>query len=101
MGLAGRKVGDLAGLVVVWRYDLDRFDGEGLGSVLGKHGDQDVVYYLGFRFVGGCYVYKDVAGFEADLGVVGIDYWGHGADRSVCVENDRVDGGVSNYVEIS
>ena len=58
---------------------LDGFDREGLRGVLGEHGNKDIIYNLGFCFIGGCYVDEDVAGFEADLGVVGINYWGHGA----------------------
>ena len=98
MGFPGGEVGDLAGLVIVWRFDLDRFDCEGLRGVLGKHGDENVVYYLGFCFVGGCYVDEDVASFQADFGVVGIDYWRHGAYCPVRIEDDWVDWGVFNYV---
>ncbi len=98
MGLARSEVGDLAGFVVVWRFDLDGFDREGLRGVLGEHGDKDVVHYLGFCFVGGCDVDEDIAGFEADFGMVGVDYGGHGADCAVCVEDDWVDGRVSDYV---
>lgn len=98
MGLAGGEIRDLAGLVVVWGADLDRFDCEGLRGILGEHGDDDIVYYLGFCFVGCCYVDEDVAGFEAYFGVVRIDYWRHGANCSVCVEDDWVDGGVFDYV---
>lgn len=100
MGLAGGEVRDLAGLVIVWGIDLDGLDREWLRRVLGEHGDNDIVYYLGFCFVRGCYIDEDVAGFEADFGVVGIDYWRHGADCSVCVEDDWVDGGVFDYVQI-
>ena len=86
--------------MVMWGFYLDGFDCEGFRGVLREHGDEDIVYYLGFRFVGGRYVDKDVAGFEADLGMVGIDYWGHGADGPVRVENDWINWGVSDYVEI-
>ena len=86
--------------MVVWRFDLDWLDCEGLRSVLREHGDNDVVYYLSFRFVGGCYVDEDVACFEANFGVVGVDYWGHGADCSICVEDDGVDGRFPDDVEI-
>ena len=75
--MAGGEVGGDAGLGVVWRADLDGLDGEGFGGVLREHGDEDVVYNLGFGFVGCGYVDEDVAGFEADLGVVGIYDWGH------------------------
>ena len=98
MRFAWSQVGDLAGLVVVRGNDLDRFDCERLRGVLGEHCDEDVVYNLGFRFVCGGYVDEDVAGSEADFGVVGIDDWRHRADCSVCVENNGVDGGVFNYV---
>ena len=87
--------------MVVWGFNLDGFDREGLRGILGEHGDEDVVDYLGFRFVCGCYVDEDVAGFEADFGVVGVDYRGHGTDSSVCVEDDGVDWRVSDYVEIA
>lgn len=63
--------------MVVCGFDLDRLDGEGFGGVLGEHGDEDVVYDFGFCFIGCCYVYEDIFGFEADLGVVGVYYWGH------------------------
>ena len=56
---------------------MDGLDGEGLGGVLGEHGDEYIVHNFGFGFVGCGYVDEDVAGFEADLGVVGIDDWGH------------------------
>ena len=98
MGLAGGEVGDLAGLVIVWRFNLDGFNCEGLRGVLGEHRDDDVVYYLGFCFVRGCYVDEDIAGFKADFGVVGIDYWRHRADCSVCIEDDGVDWGIFDYV---
>lgn len=84
--------------MVVWGSNLDGFDREGLRGVLGEHGNDDVVHYLGFRLVGGCYVDEDVARFEADFGVVGIDYWRHGADCSVCVKDDWVNRGVFDYV---
>ncbi len=98
MGLAGSEVGDLAGLVVVRGFDLDGLDREGLRGVLGEHCDDDIVYYLGFCFVGGCYVDEDVVGLEADFRVVGVDNWGHGADCSVRVEDHWVDRGVFYYV---
>ena len=98
MGLAGSEIRDLARLVVVWGFNLDGFDRKGLRGVLREHGDDDVVYYLGFRFVGGCYIDEDVAGFEADFGVVRVDNWGHGADCSIRVEDDWVDRGVFDYV---
>ena len=101
LGLAGSEVGDLAGLMVMRGSDLDGFDREGLRGVLGEHGDEDVVDYLGFGFVCGCYVDENVAGFEADFGVVGVDDWGHGADSSVRVEDHRVDWRVSDNVEIA
>ena len=101
LGLARSEVGDLAGLMVVRGFDLDGFNREGLRGVLGEHGDEDVIDYLGFRFVCGCYVDEDVAGLEADFGVVGVDYWGHGADSSVRVEDDGVNWRVSDYVEIA
>ena len=78
--------------------DLNRFDGEWLRGILGEHRDDDVIYYLRFRFVGGRYVNEDVAGFEADLRVIGIYDWRHGADCSVCVEDDWINWGVFDYV---
>lgn len=101
MGGAGGEVGGAAGLGVVGGVDLDGFDGEGVGGVLGEHGDEDVVDDFGFGFVGGGYVDEDVAGLGADFRVVGIYYWGHGADGSVGVEDDGVDWGVSDYVEVA
>ena len=100
MSFARSEIRDLAGFVVVWGFDLDGFDREGLGCILREHGDNDVVYYLGFRSVGSCYVNEDVAGFEANFGVFGVDYWGHGADRSICVKDDWVDGRVFDYVKV-
>ena len=101
MSFAGSEIRDLAGFVVVWGVDLDRFDCEGFRGILREHSDDDVVYYLGFRSVGGCYVNEDVAGFEADFGVVGVDYWRHGADCSICIKNDWVDWRVSDYVKVA
>ena len=95
------EVGRLSGLVVVWGADLDGLDGEGVGCVLGEHGDEDVVDDFGFGFVGGGDVDEDVAGFGADFRVVRVYDWGHGADGSVGVEDDGVDWGVSDYVEVA
>ena len=75
--MARCQVGGDAGLRVVRRADLDGLDGEGFGGVLGEHGNKDVVNNFGFSLVGCCYVDEDVAGFEADFGVVGIYDWGH------------------------
>ncbi len=75
--MSGGKVGGNTGLGVLRGADLNRLDGEGFGGVLGEHGDEDIVYNFGFGFVGCGYVDEDVAGFEADLGVVGIYDWGH------------------------
>ena len=56
---------------------------ERFGGVLGEHSDEDVVTYLRFGLVRCCYVDKDVAGFEGDLGMIRIDDRGHGAYRAV------------------
>ena len=75
--MAGGKVGGDAGLGVVRRADLDGLDGEGFGGVLREHGDENIVNNFGFSLVGCGYVDEDIAGFEADFGVVGIDDWRH------------------------
>ncbi len=86
--------------MVVCGYDLDGLNREGLRGVLGEHGDEDIIHNFSFRLVGGSYIDEDVAGFEADFRVVGVDYWGHGADSSVCVEDDGIDGGVPDNMEV-
>lgn len=87
--------------MVVRGVDLDGLDCEGFLCVLGEHGDKDVVDYLGFCLVCRCYINEDIACFGADFGVIGIDYWGHGADCSIGVKNNRIHRGVSNDVEVS
>ena len=57
--------------------DVDGLNGERFGGVLGEHGDEDIVNNLSFSLVGCGYVDEDVAGFEANFGVVGIYDWGH------------------------
>ena len=63
--------------MVVRGVDLDGFDGERFGGVLGEHRDEDVVDDFCFGLVGRCDIDEDVAGFGADFGMVRVDYWGH------------------------
>ena len=58
------------------RDDLNRFNGELLFRVLGKHSHKDVVDNLSFGFVKGCDLDKYVSGMDANLGIVPVDDWG-------------------------
>ena len=87
--------------MVVRRLDLDGLNGEGVGGVLREHGDEDIVDDFGFGFVGSGDVDEDVTGLEADFRVVGVYYWGHGADCSVGVKDDGVDWRVSDYMQVA
>lgn len=87
--------------MIVGGVDLDRFDGEGFFCVLGEHGDEYVVHDFGFGFVRGCDVDEDVAGFGTNFRVVAVYDWRHGTDRSVRIEDDGVDGRISNNVKVA
>lgn len=73
VGDAGLEAGGDSGEVVVFRYDLDGLDCEGLGGVGGEHGDHHVGDDLEFRQVRGRDLDEDVGGVECDLGMVAVD----------------------------
>lgn len=87
--------------MIVRGENLDRLNSERFVRVLREHADKYIVDDLGFRFVGGRDVDENVAGFGADLRVVGIYYRGHGADGSVGIEDDGIDRRISYYMKVS
>ena len=61
-GGAWGHVGDLAGLVIVRRDDLEGLNGEGLVAVHGEHGDKNTGHDLDLGFVGCSDFDEDIAG---------------------------------------
>ena len=79
----------------------DGLHGEGFVSILAEHGDQDVIADLGFCLVGCGDINEDVSSLQGNFRMVGIDDWRHGADCGICVEDHRIDGRVSNNMEVA
>lgn len=101
MGFSACKIGSDAALVVVRGVYFDGLDCKGFLCVLREHGHQDIIDNFGFRLVRRCNINEDITCFGTYFGMVGVDYWGHGADCPVGVEDDRIYWGVSNDVEVS
>ena len=74
--------------------DLHGLDLEGLGAVLGEHGNDGVEDDVGLGQVGGGALDEDVLGVEGDLGLVAVDDGGQGQDGVFVVEDDGVEGRV-------
>jgi hypothetical protein len=77
-----------------------RYLREGFGCVLREHGDYDLVHDFHLRLVKCSNFNKDILGVQANFGMVTVDNGRKGTNGSVGIVDRRVDGRVTNYMEV-